>query len=111
MSIIDDTHELVAREPVFDGFVIAFQSKGGATDPFYRTLFVQPLRGSPGVIRGGNLGDATIYPTYHAASVAASSWSHTKQPGTRIIHIKRVCPYIVMEDLPANILDAIVEGS
>jgi len=110
MSIIDDTHELVAREPVGDGFVIAFQSKGGATDPYHRTLFVHSATGHGSINTSGNLGDATIYPTYQAAAIAAFGWSHTRKPGTRIIHIKRICPYIVMEDLPANILDAVVEA-
>lgn len=107
MSAIDDTHELVSREPVGEGWVIAFQSPSyKGQDAYYRTSFVHPFKGE---IRGATLGDATIYPTYQEAAIAASGWHHTRKPSTRIIHIKRVCPYIVMEDLPINILDAVAE--
>ncbi len=111
MSIIDDTRELAARESVGEGYIIAFQNSrpGAPTSPdaYYRTLFVHPF--GNGEIRGGSLRDATLYPTYQAAASAAAGWSHTRKPGTRIIHIKKTCPYEVVEDLPANILDAMAE--
>jgi len=109
MSIMDDVRELVDREPTDEGYVIAFQNgiRSDSHDPYYRTLFVHPFGDE---IRGGKLGDATLYPTYQEAAIAAAGWLHTQAPGTRIVHIKRACPYELLEDLPANILDAVVEA-
>ena len=87
MSIIDDTHALVAREPTGDGYVIAFQSPTyEGQDPYYRTSYVHPFKDE---LRGAAIGDATIYPTYQAASIAAAGWQHTNKPGTRIIQTMR----------------------
>jgi len=112
MSVMDDVQELADREPVDEGYIIAFnRSKAPHIDTYYRTSFVQQKRDRPGEVTGGNLRDATLYPTYQAAAIAASGWVHTRKPDTRIIHIKRVCPYEVMEDYPTNIVDAVAEAS
>lgn len=112
MSVIDDTRDLANRELTGEGYVIAFHNERhvGPGDAYYRTLFVHPVQGRPGEIIGGSLREATLYPTYQAAAIAASGWSHTRGQSTRIIHIKRVCPYVVMEDYPSNIVDAVVEA-
>ncbi len=117
MSLMDDVRELAQHEgPVEEGFIIAFQPEDfkARPDACYRTLFVKK-RGGLGlqqeeITGGGSLRDALLFPTYHAAAVAASSWSHTRAPGVRIIHIKRTNPFELLEDLPANILDAVVEA-
>jgi len=108
MSAIDDVRELVSREPVGEGWVIAFHGRNeGSPDAYYRTIFVHPFRDD--ALRGGSLCDATLYPTYQEAAIAAAGWHHTRTPGTRIIHIKRSCPYEVMEDYPTNLVDALAE--